>query len=306
MMQYNGQKGVSQVSWPTFPNQKTHCIEVTKVYDWVDLKSDLQLAEKICFDKCKPFTDIICCDFQIPCKKITPTTLWTKAGIEQIDGTISIEYLLGCGQPLTILINGDIVASLMEGQSFTATICDLQYVELLCQGYSNNADYCLGEFKITLHYQFEEMELDCGSVKCFLSDQHGHSIDFYTIVCEEISREPVPVGENLLFRVAIRKRGYITVQLFDKTGCLCKVCTLPFTIIEHPLLCVPSGTRLECEIVQCNCKAYCTPITEQCIEISIFLSICQSIQSVAEVKIGVKGVLCNKAREEVSDYDKKS
>jgi hypothetical protein len=287
MIQYSGQKGVSQVSWPTFPNQKTHCIEVTKVYDWVNLKSDKQLAEKVCFEKCKPFTDIICCDFQIPCKKITPTTLWTKAGIEHIDGTISIEYILGCGHPLTILINGNIVASLMEGQSFTATISDLQFVELLCQGNSIDADFCLGEFKITLHYQYEEMKLDCGSVKCFLSDQYGHPIDFCTIVCEEISknREPVQVGGNLLSRVAIRKKGFITVQLFDKTGGLCKVCTFPFTIIEHPLLCAPSGTRLECEIVQCSCKAYCTPIMEQCVEISIFLSICQSIQSVAEVKI---------------------
>ncbi|MFC6600973.1 S-Ena type endospore appendage [Ectobacillus funiculus] len=76
--------------------QMKHCIKVTKMYDWVNLMSEIKIKEKICIDHPEIFTDIICCEFRVPCDRTTPSTIWAKAGIENISGTLAIEYTCGC------------------------------------------------------------------------------------------------------------------------------------------------------------------------------------------------------------------
>jgi hypothetical protein len=302
---------VSQVrNEQSFTDQMTHCIKATKVYDWVKLMSEIKIEEKICIDQQKTFTDMICCEFRVPCSKTTPSTLWTRAGIENISGTLSIEYTSGCGNPLVLIINGKIAASLSEGQSFCTTIVDLQSVELLCQGNPNDSGFCIGEFKIVLHFQPAMDELDLKNVKCFLSDCHGRPLctsDPRSLICEEISDERKTTQVTLsngktqtLNKVVVQKKGFITIQLFDKTGNLCKTCTVPFSEIETILLCAPPETKLECKILHFDCEAYVIPPIDRCnpfVEIAIIISICQSVKTTAETIMEVKGILCEKARQ---------
>ncbi|MFC6600972.1 S-Ena type endospore appendage [Ectobacillus funiculus] len=208
---------------------------------------------------------------------------------------------------MIVIINGKVAASLFEGQSFCATIVDLQSVELLCQG-KDDSESCIGEFKIVLHFQSAVDECDLENVKCFLSDCHGHPLyasDSCSFICEEISNKrksfqvALPNGKiKRLNKVVVQKKGFITIQLFNKTGNLCKTCTIPFTEIETILLCAPPGTKLECEILSFDCEAYVIAPADGCtsfVEIIIVVSICQSIQTKAAVIMEIEGVLCKKS-----------
>ncbi|WP_209124815.1 DUF3992 domain-containing protein [Alkalihalobacillus sp. BA299] len=291
-----------------FTDYKAHCIQVEKVYDWVTLSSEIKLKEKICIDQQKPFTDCVTCPFKIPCSKTTPTMIWGKAGVDNISGSLTINYTSGCNNPLIIIINGDIVATLSEGQSFCTTIVNIQSVELLCHGNPTDTGFCIGEFKLLLHYQSVLAdELDLKNINCFLSDSKGNPLrplDPGAVICEEFSNDrenfQVPLSNReitTLNKVVLLKKGFITIQFFNKKGDLCNTCTVPFNEVEKVSLCAPPGTKVECEIISFGCEAFIIPSSDGChpfVEIVIIISICQSVTTTAETIVGILGRICEK------------
>ncbi|SES17915.1 hypothetical protein SAMN04487944_12212 [Gracilibacillus ureilyticus] len=94
-------------------------------------------------------------------------------------------------------------------------------------------------------------------------------------------------GEKVtLQKVTVSKKGYITVQIWQK-GKLCKIGTIPFQLVEELILCAPTGTHIECEVTDFMCSA---EITKDCINIEI--RVCQQVKAVAEAIIEVEADLC--------------
>lgn len=292
-----------------------YCIKVPKIYDWINKTAFINLKEEISLDD-KIESDFLCCDFHVPCSSEKKTTLWTSSGIRRIGGSICISFC-GCG-PLEVFINDKKVSSVLDGNSYIATFSDIRSVEVLCKGSKNNETYCSGEFKITLHYDSEiECHLssykDVAYVDCFLSDCDGKPImidDRCNLDCHVLTlhdqRSDIHLetkkGDITLQKVDLLKRGFVTVQVFNKKKQLCLQCIYPFSKVETVFLCAPPGTEIECEVTSVDCKAYLVPSThkKKCVDVIISLLLCQSIISVADVKIEVLANTC-KPREELMD-----
>ena len=76
-----------------------------------------------------------------------------------------------------------------------------------------------------------------------------------------------------------------------------------FFEIETFLLCAPEGTIVECEITDFRCKVHVIPTvnkSSKCIDIIISIDMCQSVQTVSEVKLEIEANEC-KPRTELED-----
>ncbi|OIJ09406.1 hypothetical protein BKP35_16245 [Anaerobacillus arseniciselenatis] len=297
------------------------CIKVPKVFDWVNRTTIIKLHEEIPLEK-KKVKDVLCCVFQIPCGGKERSTLWTSYGIYNIGGSICIEYKKGCGEPLDVFINQLKVTSIPEGSSFTATFSRLESVEIQCNG-TDVTGVCCGDFKIAVYIDTKNncdlhSHRDIQRIDCFLSDCHGNPLslaDPRTVLCKElISPEErakfdffTPEGnKTTLHRVEILKQGFVTIEIFNYKNQLCKKCTIPFSDIETFFLCAPSGTKIECEITNVDCKAHIVPSLNKsspCLKIEIILIICQSVDSVADVKIEFNGKYCQPREEIMKECD---
>jgi hypothetical protein len=283
-----------------------HCINVLKVFDWVTRLVNIRLKEMI---EVKPLiqSNVICCPFSAPCDG-TRTTVWTGMGLKNITGSITIRYCSGCDKTMDIFVNGKKLASLQIGQTFSATVDQLALIEVQCNGQPETC-FCDGELKIKLHFDLrDDNEIDMKNVKCFLSDSEGNPLDPLkpeTIECKEIS-DPnnrrnvtitLPNGKMVILQaVDVLKTGFVTVQFFNKKGEIIKVCTFPFSEVERFFLCAPEGTTVDCEITDFQCKVHAIPLfnkSAECIDIVIFIDICQSVQTVSEVKLEIEGEVCN-------------
>ncbi|TCL43642.1 uncharacterized protein DUF3992 [Thermolongibacillus altinsuensis] len=281
------------------------CINVLKVFDWVNRFVNIRLKEVI---EIKPIieSNLICCRFSIPCDG-TRTTVWSGIGIKNLVGSITIRYCSGCDGTMDVIVNDKKLASLKIGQTFSATVNQLTTVEVQCNGQPVSG-FCDGELQIKVHFDLrDENEIDIQNVKCFLSDREGNPLDPLkpgTIECKEIS-DPhnrrnvnitLPNGKMVILQIVeVLKTGFVTVQFFNKKGEIIKVCTFPFSEIERFFLCAPEGTTVDCEITDFQCKVHAIPSlnkSAKCIDIVISLDICQSVQTVGEVKLEIEGKEC--------------
>ena len=293
-------------------NPTIHCVKVPRVLDWVNKSTVIKLKEIVHMEK-KKFDDLICCDFCIPCGELERTILWTTYGISQIGGSICINFKRGYGNILSVFVNGEKQADVNEGSSFSATFTHLDSIEVQCNEKNVKADSCYGEFKIMFHFHPND-DCNLNSIKdikktiCYLSDCHGNPISLNSgclITCKELTcsedRANVHVnnerGETILLqRVDLLKQGFVCVQFVNHKGEICLKCIFPFSEVETVILCAPHGTEINCEIIDVDCRAHVIPSfhnNPHCIEIVIILSICQSIKSVEEVIIELKGTICN-------------
>jgi hypothetical protein len=295
--------------------REKHCIKALKVFDWVNRILDIRLKESINVKKEKKFDDLLCCDFKVPCNSKEPSTIWNGLGIENISGTLNIAFHCGCGGVMDVIVNGKKMTSLVEGESFCATISDLQSIEVLCHSQSGQLGFCEGELKLVLHFKHKDSCIDLKEIKkikCFLSDSCGNRLDPTapgSIICEELPQENgrknidvmLPNGKSVILqKVNVLKQGFVTVEFFNQKGDICKKCTFPFSEIETFFLCAPPGTTLDCEIISFDCEAHIIPPLDkdaECLEIVISISICQSVQIVGEVKIEVEGDFCESRRD---------
>lgn len=281
-----------------------HCIRVPKIYDWVTRFMNIKEKEMVTFPR-EIFKDCICCNFKVGCNESSPSTIWTALNTSQISATLQIKLTSSCGCALDIFVNGEKFGSITEGQSFNATVGHIQSVDVKCHGYNGKHDKCCcGEIKIVVHYT-NECNLDLKKAKCFLSDSCGNPINptcSHAITCKEIHEDhnrpsrhiTLPNGKVItLQEVSVMKCGFITVQLFDKSdGKLCKCCTFPFSEVETFYLCAPPGTHLECDITDVECKVFAQRVSCECVKVFITINICQDIQIVGDVKLEVRGKIC--------------
>lgn len=287
-----------------------HCVKVPRVLDWINTSTVIKFKEKILIDQIK-LHDLICCNFSIPCGELNPTTLWTTYGIRQIGGSICINYNRGHGNKLTVFVNGEKQADINEGNSFSGTFTHLHSIEVKCTEKNSNIESCFGEFKIMFHFHPND-RYSLTSVKdikktiCYLSDRHGNPLPLNSncsITCEELTcsedRAIVHVrnerGETIMLQsVDLLKQGFVCVQFINKTGEVCLQSIFPFSEVETAFLCAPHDTKINCQIIDVNCRAHIIPSIHSntnCVEIVIILSICQSIKSVEDIIIELKGTI---------------
>jgi hypothetical protein len=290
---------------------ETQCINVLKVFDWVTRLVTIKLKEVL---EVNPLiqSNVICCPFSAPCDG-TRTTVWVGMGLKNITGTITIRYCSGCDGTMDIIVNDQKLASLKTGQTFSATVDQLSLIEVQCNGQPESG-FCDGELKIKLHFDLlVDNEIDMKNVKCFLSDSEGNPLDPLkpgTIECKETSDRnnrrnvniTLPNGKMVILQIVeLLKTGFVTVQFFNKKGEIVKECTFPFSEVERFFLCAPEGTTVECEITDFQCKVHTIPSlnkSTKCIDIVIVIDICQSVQTVSEVKLEIEGKEC-KSRSEL-------
>ncbi|UED81522.1 DUF3992 domain-containing protein [Lysinibacillus sp. CD3-6] len=287
-----------------------HCVKVSKIYDWVNNSTVIKLREMIQLEQ-KKFDDYICCDFSVPSGQLERTILWTTYGINQIGGSICINFKSGYGNILSVFVNGEKQAEVNEGSSFSATFTHLDSIEVQCIG---NTPNCHGEFKIMFHYHpGNDYKLnsprDIKQTICYVSDCHGNPISSdsgSSITCKELTcsdnRECVHVtderGETILLHIVdFLVEGFICVQFMNNQGEICSKCIFPFSEVETVALCAPPGTEINFKVIDVNCRTHIIPSSSfhnktNCIELVIMLSICQSIYSFNKVIIELIAALC--------------
>ncbi|MEK4425724.1 DUF3992 domain-containing protein [Solibacillus sp. FSL K6-1523] len=285
-----------------------HCVKVPRVLDWITTSTVIKLKEKIQLDDTQ-LHDLICCNFSVPCGEISPTILWTTYGISQIGGTICINYYNGHGNPLTVFVNGEKQADVNEGNSFSGTFSHLSSIEVQCIENNGNIESCYGEFKIMFHFHpndqnnFNSVQ-DIQKAICFLSDCHGKPLSLMgdcSVTWKELTssknRSNVYVqkalGETMMLQcIDFLIQGFVCVHFLNDAGEICFQSVFPFSEVETAFLCAPPGTKIHCQTIDVNCRAHIIPSfssNTNCIEVVIILSICQSIKSVDDVIIELKG-----------------
>ncbi|OIJ16939.1 hypothetical protein BKP45_20815 [Anaerobacillus alkalidiazotrophicus] len=274
------------------------CVKVPKVYDWVTKESEFNTCLSLI--ECCTITDQICCDFMLECSSDL-NSLWVdNSGNIPRSGTITVSFDEGCGDTLDVFINGSLAFSVGKGQTRSQTVAFVRSLEVRCP---NGIGFCKGKYSLSIHHKFEKISLPdpVDSLECYLADPCGNRISPFSpdsIDCIEIPQENgrrnkkilTPNGDMVtLQKVKLLKKGCIGVE-FKRHGQLCKK-LVPFEFTEDLLLCAPEGTRIECEIIAFDCTAI-IQTNDSCARIEVFINVCQSIQSEADVIISLEGEFC--------------
>ncbi|MGN8647354.1 DUF3992 domain-containing protein [Gracilibacillus sp. HCP3S3_G5_1] len=272
-------------------NLQKHCLNVLKVYDWVSVPTDLMLSHS--FEHKKRVKDEICGLIEL--HSGDNALLWEVTGNLSVSGEVTVFHEMG-NTSMEVFVNKQPVFTVQKGEVRTINVQRLSSLEVRCKG--NGNDLCIGKYCLTICYPVKQSCFSPGDCKliCFLSDEKGKPVD--SLECREITqtkgRPDVPVtlpnGEKaLLQKVKVLKKGFITVQLKNKNK-VCKICTIPFKVVEELILCAPLGTFLQCKVTDFECKAY---FSNDCKKINIEIFFCQQIQMVANVNIEVETILCH-------------
>lgn len=290
-------------------NQTSQCVKVLRVFDWINKTTDIKLKKLVHFED-KTFDDLICSHFCIQAGDIGKYLLWTTYGINQIGGSICINFTSGNGNSLVVFVNSEKRAELKEGNSFSGTFTQLDSIEVKCNG--ENANSCYGEFKIMFHFSAND-DRSIKSIKdikktiCYLSDCNGNpfSLKNGSLITDLEGGANFHVynekGEpKILQRVDLLIHGFVCVQIENKNGEICFQCIMPFSEVETISLCVPNETIIKSYIDHIDCRAHAIPSihkNKSCIEIIVILTFCLSVQSVDEVIVELEGTICQPRKE---------
>ncbi|RFA35840.1 hypothetical protein CAI16_07255 [Virgibacillus dokdonensis] len=291
---------------------KTQCVRVNQVYDWINQITNIKLKEKVPLKKGKCFQDNICLKYNVPCDG-SKSILWNGADVKDFIGTFVITVDKHCNGEIELFVNGESMTSLTGGQSFGATIKDLQLIEIQCQD-DPSIDYCKGTLDIQLVSKMSKAE-EYKEIRCFLSDHQGNPLEPTkngSICCMEQSnpadRRSTEIMMNgnviTLQEIAILIKGFITVQFINNQGQVCGTYVYPFWEIETFYLCAPIGTDVYCNVSKFHCKAEFVPHLEKCkccINLSISISVCLSIYSSTNVTVELLGNECT-PRSDVQNF----
>jgi len=267
-----------------------HCINVLKVFDWISKFTTIKLNKS--FESQELVTDKICGIIDIPCGE--RELLWSVRGELSVSGSVTVCHEMGC-EHIEIIVNRNTVFILSQGEEQTLDFNDLRSLEVRCIG--NEIGFCIGRYCLTIHYKVYNGCFSPGhcQLTCFLSDKYGNPTE--TLECQEIIQKTgrrnveVNLPNNkivILQKVKVLKKGFITVQVLNK-GKVCKLCIIPFKVVEEFILCAPSGTFIECKITEFECTAF---FTDDCKRLDIEISFCQQVQVMANVTIEVEANLC--------------
>ncbi|MDQ0255371.1 hypothetical protein J2S74_002753 [Evansella vedderi] len=135
------------------------------------------------------------------------------------------------------------------------------------------------------------------------TDAQGNEIDLDEIECREVGHRRDVFVEDLgieLQTVKLKKQGFfkILLHLEEDGAVVCESAPIPFCIFEKFLLCAPEGTDIECHVFDFFGTGVVCCNNGQFIDLALTLTICQSIQAEADVKVEVEGRIC-KPREDI-------
>ncbi|RDI39098.1 Kelch repeat-containing protein [Falsibacillus pallidus] len=146
------------------------------------------------------------------------------------------------------------------------------------------------------------------SISCYLTDSTGqrlNPLDENSIRCEEVVQPSgrketvvrIPNGTAaVLQKINLLKSGYIVVEVTGANGS-CTTEPIPFNIDEEVLLCAPTGTTVDCKVTSFNCFSTIQCSGDTLRQLSVFLTICQSIKVTGDTTIEVQAGLCNPRNE---------
>lgn len=278
-------------------NVESHCMNVSKVYDWINQNINIKSKEHVSIsdDNAGDF----CINFNIPCDG-TRTLIWDGTNVGDFTGNFTVSIAEQCMNSIDLFVNGNYVTSLTGGQAYSVQFTELQSVEVQCQA-TASAGYCSG----TLYIQTAVQDSDSPSyeVNCFLSDMEGNQLDASSenaICCVEQSDpenrthiETMVSGKKIILQeVDIVLKGFITIQFIDEMGDVGGECTLPFWEAETVYLCAPVGTSIECKLSDFKCKVNFVEFCGCCVELSIRISICLSVFATSPATVHLKGKYC--------------
>ncbi|NBJ71557.1 MULTISPECIES: S-Ena type endospore appendage [Clostridia] len=278
-------------------NVETHCMNVTKVYDWINQMINLKAKE--CVSISNGEQGDFCINFNIPCDG-TRALIWDGSNVDDFTGNYTVTISDQCTGNINLFVNGIYITTLSGGESYSAPFTDLQSVEVQCEA-ETGIVYCSGSLYIqSANQNNDPPEFE---INCFLSDALGNQIDPRSenaICCEEqsdpdnrISKEFIINGETVtLQEVDIVVKAFITIQFIDDMGDLLGQCVLPFWDAETVYLCAPTGTSIECKLSDFNCKVNFVELCGPCAELCIRISMCLSVFATIPVTIRLSGNWC--------------
>lgn len=146
-------------------------------------------------------------------------------------------------------------------------------------------------------------------VICFLTDENGYPVDPLaegSILCREIPqmgrRKNVTIslqnGETItLQKVKVLKKGFVVVEISGMDITM-KTSPIPFQTVETFFLCAPAGTSVHCEITdfECDARIICDK-NQNFQQLDLLISLCQSVQTEAEIKLEIEERLCEPRKE---------
>ncbi|MBB6447896.1 RCC1 domain-containing protein [Bacillus benzoevorans] len=142
------------------------------------------------------------------------------------------------------------------------------------------------------------------SVACYLTDENGNQLDPLSegsLFCREIPQRgdrknitmPLPNGQTItLHKVRVLHKGFVVVEVSGRNITM-KTLPIPFQKVETFFLCAPAGTSVHCEIIDFECEANIICDTNKnSQQLDLFISMCQSVQTEAEIMAEIEGKLC--------------
>ncbi|MFA9456769.1 DUF3992 domain-containing protein [Halalkalibacter sp. AB-rgal2] len=272
--------------------EKLHCINAQKVYDWSIQPLETELEHTIP-RKHRSFKDQVNGNIRISCGE--QALVWEASSDLDISGTVTVTHLSGC-EEMEVFVDGEHVFTLTVGQSRSMTFSEIHSVEVRCL---SGTDYCLGKYCLQLHYELSpEPNREC-TYECYFSDEDGHPINIQELSCEEVlfnDQEDVSVAlthqQNVqLQKVIIKKNGFVTIVM------ICPneeriLCTVPFEVEEVLYLCAPDGTESKCSVIEAYCKMNRLEL-DQAERFIIKLFLCQEIKVTRDVTIEIIGSRCS-------------
>ncbi len=275
-------------------NDSSHCLNVERVYDWVHAPLQCSVFVDIPLVK-KAAKDEVCGNFTL----FSPgqvSRLWESILPFNVSGSVTILMTSGSLASVDILINGKAIDTNQESV-YNKTFHSLKSIEI------RNKDSLLpvtGKYCFTIHYfviqDRQESICDCQFNRCFLANECGEPVDLDELICKEAgAREQInisfPDGKDaVLEKVTLCKQGFIGVCLNGRT----QVCVIPFSKVEHLILCAPEGTSIHCQVTHFSCRINTITRCNNCLRLEFIIDICQSIQSVANVTVEINdGISCS-------------
>ncbi|QSX24527.1 DUF3992 domain-containing protein [Priestia megaterium] len=283
----------------------THCISATKVFDWtfhcstIRMKIPIFIKRKIIIHQEK-----ICGDFYIKHTEQESTLLWENSSTFNTTGTIWLSNNSKGNGIINIFVNNKFLFSIPNNKSRSITIDKFQSLSIT----ANSIYDCQGHFFITVNKKIKlsgTEKLNIKGIKkaeCFFTDQYDNSINScskesieYKKTMRVSGRKDIeiilPNGKTVLLqKVKLRKKGYLSIELYDDNHCIEPV---PFSFEEDFLLCAPTGTVIACTIEKANCYVNLIPKSYEdiCFEVEISIDIQQIIEVLAKENILIRGNL---------------
>lgn len=281
--------------------EKSTCVNVDKVYDWINIYNEIQECVEIPLGKIrsKGFTDCLCVNFKLT-ENYTREVLWENIDLKGVATTFSIKN--ASRNPMTVYVNDEMIGEIQPNDTFNATISNTKTIAVDSSSiaFGTTLEGCLN---LTINYYFSNKKKQCIDPKeifCYLSDIKGNRLsekDGDMITCEEVKSE-----ENRKFirrpgfnlnKVRIKVSGYISFGIIIE-GSECILCTIPFCLLETVLLCAPPGTELKfniCDLECINCGEF--EVSGDCAYFIVSISYTLGVQSVTPVTIELESNSCN-------------